>query len=164
MVTLLPFDPTLHIRLLEAWLHQPHVRAHWGDPAVNLATVLVIQSPAGCALIAADELPVGFVQWQPIGAAELLEGGVTVPDDDTIDIDIFIGEATYLGRGIAPAALRLLRQQLAETGAAKRLSLFTSFENERALRAYQKAGFQMRSQYLDGEDGWATVLLMEIRA
>lgn len=163
MVALLPFEPKLHVGLLAQWLHREHVRESWGDPAANLASILALTPPADCALIAADDMLVGFVQWQPMAAHELLESGINVPDDETADIDIFIGEAEYLGRGIGPAALELLMKQIKEEGAAKRATLFTGVENERALRAYAKAGFRVRSQYMDVEHGWSTVLMAEIQ-
>lgn len=163
MVTLLPFDLKLHVGLLAQWLNREHVRESWGEPAANLATILALTPPAGCALIAADGALVGFVQWQPMAARDLLASGINAPDDETIDIDIFIGEADYLGRGIGPAALELLMKQIKEEGAAKRATLFTGVENERALRAYAKAGFQVKSNYMDAEHGWSTVLMAEIR-
>jgi aminoglycoside 6'-N-acetyltransferase len=162
MVALLPFDPELHIGLLAQWLHREHVRERWGDPVANLESIVALTPPAGCALIAADGALVGFVQWQPMKAHDLLASGIDVPDDETIDLDIFIGEADYLGRGIGPAALKLLIKQIAAEGAAKRMTLFTGVENERALRAYAKAGFRVRSHYMDAEHGWTTVLMAEI--
>ena len=86
MVTLLPFDPKLHVGLLEQWLHREHVRERWGDPIANLASIVALTPPAGSALIAADGALVGFVQWQPMAARELLKSGIAVPDDETIDI------------------------------------------------------------------------------
>lgn len=163
MVALLPFEPKLHAGLLVQWLNREHVRESWGDPAANLASIMALTPPAGCALIAANGALVGFVQWQPMGARELLESGVEAPDNKTIDIDIFIGEEEYLGRGIGPAALELLLKQIKEAGAAKRATLFTGVENERALRAYAKAGFQVKSQTMDAEHGWSTVMMAEIR-
>jgi len=163
MVTLLPFEPKLHGGLLEQWLHRAHVCESWGDPAANLAGILALTPPANGALIAAGNVLVGFVQWQPLAARELFESGIVVPDDETIDIDIFIGEEEYLGRGIGPAALELLLKQIKEEGAAKRATLFTGAENERALRAYAKAGFRVRSQTMDAEHGASTVMMAELR-
>lgn len=163
MVTLLPFDPKLHVGLLEQWLHREHVRERWGDPIANLASIVALTPPAGGALLAADNVLVGFVQWQPMAARELLKSGIAVPDDETIDIDIFIGEEEYLGRGIGPAALELLINQIKEEGTAKRATLFTGVENKRALRAYTKAGFRVRSHYMDAEHGGSIVMMTEIR-
>jgi ribosomal protein S18 acetylase RimI-like enzyme len=164
MVTLTPFDPTVHADLLEQWLNRQHVRDSWGDPAANLESVMALRPPAGGALIVADGELVGFVQWQRIGARELLESGVDVPDDETFDIDIFIADAGQLGRGIGPKAIEVLMKKLEEEGAAKRATLFTSVENERAKRAYEKAGFRERSKYLDAEHGWTNVMMAEIRS
>lgn len=43
------------------------------------------------------------------------------------------------------------------------VDLFTGVENERALCAYAKAGFQVKSQTMDAEHGWSTVLMTELR-
>jgi ribosomal protein S18 acetylase RimI-like enzyme len=162
MVTLTPFDPKVHAGLLEQWLNRQHVRDSWGDPAAILESIMTMRPPAGRALIVADGEWVGFVQWQRIGARELLESGVDVPDDETLDIDIFIADAGQLGRGIGSKAIEVLMKKLEEEGAAKRATLFTSVENERAKRAYEKAGFRKRSMYLDDEHGWTNVMMVEI--
>ncbi|MEZ4725923.1 MAG: GNAT family N-acetyltransferase [Caldilineaceae bacterium] len=142
MVTLLPFEPKLHGGLLEQWLNCAHVRESWGDPAANLAGIVALTPPAGGALIAADDVLVGFVQWQPMAARELLESGVEAPDDQTVDIDIFIGEADYLGQGIGPAALELLLKQIKEEAQqsgqhclqVRRMSTFPSLTPRLAFR------------------------------
>jgi aminoglycoside 6'-N-acetyltransferase len=164
VVTLGSFDPNIHADLVQKWLNRPHVRDAWGDPAANLKAVLALKSPTGGALIAVDGELVGFLQWQPIGASDLAASEVHVPDDETIDIDIFIGEAEYLGRGIGPKAIDLLMTKLEEGGQAKRATLFTRVENRRAIRAYEKAGFRLISRYMDAEHGWTCVMMAEIQS
>lgn len=164
MVTLTPFAPNSHAELLKKWLHQPHVQEAWGDPATNFKAVLTLKSPTGSALVAVDGDLVGFLQWQPIGASDLVASGVSVPDDETIDIDIFIGEVEYLGKGIGSKAIDLLMTKLEEEGKAKRATLFTGVGNKRAIRAYEKAGFRLVSRYLDAEHGWTSVMMAEFQS
>ena len=162
-VSLAPFDPNVHTNLLEKWLKRPHVMDAWGDPAANFEDVMTLQPPAGGALIVVDGEWVGFLQWQPIAASDLAANGVHVPDDRTIDIDIFIGEVEYLGKGIGSQAIKFLLKRLEERGNARRATLFTGIENKRAIRAYEKAGFRLIAQYMDAEHGWTCVMMADIQ-
>lgn len=164
VVTLAPFDPKQHQVLMAHWLQQPHVQRGWGDPAKNLAEVLGLGANprAGQALIVVNDLAVGYLHWQPLTANELAEAGITFEDDRTIDIDIFIGEAVHLGRGVGPAALHLLMQRLRQNTDALRATLFTGVENHTAIRAYEKAGFQRVAHYHDVL-GWTWVMMGDVR-
>lgn len=164
VVTLAPFDPDQHQALIAHWLQQPHVRRGWGDPAQNLAEVLALRehTHAGQALIVVNDLAVGYLHWQPLTANELAEVGIPVEDDRTTDIDIFIGEAAYLGHGVGPAALHLLLRRLQQNTDALRATLFTGVDNRAAIRAYKKAGFHRAVRYHDVAHGWAWVMMAEI--
>ncbi|MGI9423542.1 MAG: GNAT family N-acetyltransferase, partial [Hyphomicrobiaceae bacterium] len=70
--------------------------------------------------------------------------GDDLPDDlapGTWDLDIFIAEPAYRGRGIGSVALEMLRDEVFSTTLAIAVSVFPSVENEPAVRAYEKIGF-----------------------
>jgi len=140
-VQLLPFDahrdlPTLHI-----WLRRPHVARWWGDPTEALAAARD-QPPTQQALIAVDGRAVGYLCWQNPPSEELAVAGLKALPLDLIDVDILIGEPDFIGRGIGPQALRLLLNRLRAEGASS-VGLAASVDNQRALRAYTKAGFRL---------------------
>jgi aminoglycoside 6'-N-acetyltransferase len=88
------------------------------------------------------------------------------PDYRHADVDIFLGP-DHQGRGLGTEAIRLLVRHLTEDRGHHRVTLYTSPENRRAIRAYEKAGFRRvgvlrratRSQ-VTGE--WRDELLMEL--
>ncbi len=155
------FDETRHKVLIVKWLWQPHVRATWGDPEKNLADVLDAASHSGQVVIKVDDKPVGYIHWQPITCQTLADAGILVEDDQTADIDIFIGETQQIGQGIGTAAITQLIKRLGEEGETKRATLFTGVENAMAIRAYEKAGFKRMNRYKD-TDGWTWVLMKQI--
>lgn len=109
-----------------------------------------------------ERQPVGLVQWQWLGAGNLMETGLNIVDDHTIDIDIFIAETDRIGKGIGSQAIRTLMTQLRTTTQAKRATLFTGVENNAAIRAYEKCGFVRRAQYEDAEHCWTWVMVADL--
>ncbi len=157
-VELVPFSPEHDLPLVESWLRQQHVSQWWGDPVKALQEVSQRPRGGGEALIAVDGLPVGYVRWQVPRREELDAAGLHELPDDVVDIDIAVGDAERLGQGIGPAALAIVRDRLAEAGAGT-IMLATSVENARAVRAYEKAGFARRRQFVDtdGSSYWLMV-------
>ncbi len=95
---------------------------------------------ADMALITERGRLVGLICWQIPTRTELAEAGLDDLPADLVNIDLMIGEAEALGRGIGPAALRCLFERLRAKGVS-RVGLATSQTNCRALRAYEKVGF-----------------------
>lgn len=162
MITLTPFVLDEHKELLINWLRRPHVQAAWGDPEKNIAELLQPTPTVTRFLIMEGRTPVGLLQWQWLGANDLAETGLNVADEQTIDIDIFIAEIDRLGKGIGSKAIHTLMAQLRTSTQAKRVTLFTGFENKAAIRAYEKCGFACRAQYEDAEHGWTWVMVADL--
>jgi aminoglycoside 6'-N-acetyltransferase len=87
------------------------------------------------------------------------------PDARHADVDIFLGPDAQ-GRGLGPEAMRTVIRYLVEDRGHHRITLGTSVENARAIRAYEKIGFRrvgvMRRaarSHLTGD--WEDELLME---
>lgn len=140
-VTLRSSCPDSDRGLLERWVRAPHVARWWGDPGAVLQEALDVRSAATQAIIEGDGVRVGYIQWQVAPRHELDAAGLSEVADGTVDIDILIGEPDYLGRGVAPRALRLVTDRLRMNPGVPLVMLATSVANRSALRAFEKAGF-----------------------
>ena len=138
-VELAPFDETRHLQQLCKWLKEPLVARWWGDSGVVLSKLA--RYSASRALILGASQPVGFLCWQNPTPEELAATGLNDLPSDLVDIDILIGEPAHLGQDIGPRALGLLLERLAAEGCTS-AGLATAFENKRARRAFEKAGFR----------------------
>jgi len=100
--------------------------------------------------------------WQVPTPAELPAAGWHDIPEDAVDIDIAIGEPHDLGGGVASQALRLLIERLRSSTAVSMIIIIigTSLENRRAIRAYQRAGFERDRVFDDPELGrrWLCVV------
>lgn len=139
-VQLVPFDGPRHLPQLRVWLRRPHVARWWGDPDYTSAAVRRHPS-TNHALITVDARPVGYLCWQKLQPEELAAAGLTDLPADLVDVDILIGEPDVMGQGVGPQALLLLLKRLRSEGVSV-VGICTAADNQRALRAYEKAGFR----------------------
>jgi RimJ/RimL family protein N-acetyltransferase len=160
-VRLQPFHPRRDIDRVAAWLRAPHIVRWWGDPEKQLLAVLARPVEGGDALIVADGVTVGYVRWQQAPRAELEAAGLHEIPEGSIDIDIAIGEADYIGRGVGSRALHLVVQQLRSEKSTPRVLMGTSVENAIAIRACEKAGFRRLRTFDDPEYGLCWLLVYE---
>ncbi len=73
-----------------------------------------------------------------------------VPDPDaSYGLDIFIGEPDMVGRGLGSRAVALVADTCSHAEGATSVALLTPVGNDRAHRAYEKAGFRKVRQTLD---------------
>lgn len=133
---------------IAAWLARPHVAQWWGDPALRLAQVEQTP-PDQHAFILCAGAPIGYLRWEVVDRAALDSVGLSEIPDGSIDIDIFIGATERLETGVGPAALERLALRFEQTTAAPLAGLCTSVENNRAIRAFEKAGFSRLTRYDD---------------
>ncbi|MFH1277297.1 MAG: GNAT family N-acetyltransferase [Candidatus Eisenbacteria bacterium] len=160
-VGLRAFDPQADLPLLERWLRSPHVVRWWGNPDLHL-TALPRRSRSTHALITADGRPVGYLCWQAPSASELEAAGLTDLPRDLVDIDILIGEPEFLGRGVGPRALVLLLAKLHGEGVGF-AGVGTATSNRVAIRAFEKAGLRLFSDFEDPEYGPCKYMVAELR-
>jgi aminoglycoside 6'-N-acetyltransferase len=160
-VRLEPFDPESHADLVARWLQTPHVAEWWGDPQQNLAEVLQRPADGDDALILADGVPVGYVRWQKPTRTELDAAGLHEIPDAAMDIDIAIGELSYVGRGVGSRALRQVVEMLAGDTGIPLIMLATSVGNSVAIRAYEKAGFRRLRTFDDPPNGEHWLMALE---
>lgn len=136
--------------VIRRWLGQPDVIRWWGPKATSEAEVLLaLGTPqALCRIIEAlDEAGA----WHPVGYAHALDASLILdplpPELDlgTWAIDLFVAVPSHQGKGIGALALQMIRDELFGTTLAIAACVFASVGNEKAVRAYEAAGFSWRS-------------------
>ena len=160
-IALVSVDGSAHRPIMARWLIQDHVQQWWGDPALNL-TDFDVQPPQRHMIVSAGEIPIGYVRWQRFSGQELAAMGVHGLPDGTVIIDLFIGEAGWLGHGVGPAALVLLLKTLRADPTVPVAAVSTSVQNVRAIRAYEKAGFLRYCQHDDSESGPCWMMIVRL--
>lgn len=134
-----------HLPLLHGWLQRPHVREFWDDgdrtPQQVRAHYFASEREVLSFIIRLDGQEAGYIQAYP----------VTLGSDyapwrremgETWGIDLFIGEAKWLGQGHAAPIIRAFLTQLRRLRPElARVLIDPAAHNERARRAYAKAGF-----------------------
>jgi aminoglycoside 6'-N-acetyltransferase len=146
-----------HRALLESWLWQPHWREWWGEPEEELRLIYAVEDGEHEPYLAclSDE-PVAYVQaWWPSQHPDLeWQHGMPMT---TRGIDISIGDAEDLGKGLGPLILKHFAAKLFAEGAT-RLVIDPDLRNERAIAAYLKAGF---TPYGEADGSLLMELLLE---
>jgi len=129
--------------LVEQWLHADHVRRAWGDPSANLAS---LSGPPrggdGRAIIDVDGRAVGLVLWQHPTRQELDLAGLTDIPTAVVDIDIMIGDATAVGRGVGSAAIALVAEAALSDPEVPFVMACARVDNVASQRAFARAAFQ----------------------
>jgi aminoglycoside 6'-N-acetyltransferase len=126
--------------LLTRWAETPHWQELWGNTA-DIVTEIMGQIDSDSVepmIVELDGKPVAYVQtYDPH-----MEEDHPYQDQPfgTLGIDISIGEANDLHKGLGTQILTTLSQVLFDEG-TMRLIIDPDPSNKRAIRAYEKAGF-----------------------
>jgi RimJ/RimL family protein N-acetyltransferase len=123
--------PTYYPLLLK-WLQTSHVKEWWNDGDDTLEKVAWRYRPddkgAGY-LILLDERPIGYIQYELF-----TDGGAGV--------DLFIGEANQINKGIGTQTMKEFVEQVVELHQPTFVDVDPHPDNKRAIRCYEKAGFK----------------------
>jgi aminoglycoside 6'-N-acetyltransferase len=151
-----PLEPSIAFRrltvadlpLVHRWLNEDHVRKWWyleDTPPEGVAAEYVPliegKTPTEPYLMLYGGVPIGYIQLallrdEPDYARKVGLG------DDAAAIDVFIGEPTYVYRGLGPGLLvSFLRQYVFSHPEITRCLVDPMVSNSRAIRAYTKVGF-----------------------
>lgn len=147
--------------LVRAWLSRPDIEAWWGPRSATEAEVSIAlrSEHALCRIIEADGIPVGYAH-----AIDAMVWGDELPDDltpGTWDLDLFIASEEHRGKGVGQAALAQLKDEVFSTTLATAVCIFPSIRNERAVRAYEKAGFRWKRIWNDPHMGPSWFMIAE---
>lgn len=147
--------------MIRSWLARPDIEAWWGPRSATEAEVTIALGAghALCRIIEAGGVPVGYAH-----AIDAMAWGEELPDDlapGTWDLDLFIASEEHRGRGVGQAALAQLKDEVFSTTLASAVCVFPSIRNERAVRAYEKAGFQWQRIWNDPHMGPSWFMIAE---
>ena len=143
---------------IKRWLAQPHVREWWGDPDEQYRLVSVdLDEPAmDQFIVAAEGADFGYLQCYDLTA---WNSGFGTQPKGTRGIDLFIGESDMIARGHGSALVRAFVEERLKNG-APRIVTDPDPANGRAVRAYEKAGFQ-RAGMVDTPDGPSLLMVRD---
>ena len=105
-------------------------------------------------IILVEDKPVGFIQCCDLFAykskCENLKGIFLDEEPGTFCLDLFIGEEEYLNKGYGSLTVEKFIAKLFKDYNANSILVDPSFSNKRAIRCYEKAGFEFVRVANDG--------------
>ena len=142
--------------MIKRWLALPHVREWWGDPDEQYQLVSGdLDEPAmDQFIVSAGGSDFAYIQCYDLTA---WNSGFGVHPAGTRGIDQFIGEPDMIDRGHGPAFIRAFIERVLSDG-APRVVTDPDPANARAIRAYEKAGFE-KVHLVDTPDGIALLMV-----
>jgi aminoglycoside 6'-N-acetyltransferase len=160
---------TTDFPLLHSWFAAPHV-ACWYRKEANLSPEEIVakyapriegREPVQPFLILYGTIPIGYIQIYMIDDVGAYPGAVPA-GTGVAGLDLFIGEKTYLHRGIGSAVLRYVLRSIvfAELGATACL-VDPDTANVTAVRTYEKVGFRRIATECSDDDG-SPIAIMHI--
>lgn len=158
------------ITVLHKWLNDPQVLEFYEgrDKRFRLeqlrAKYLARTSVTRC-IVRDAGIPVAYIQFYPIAEAERSEYGYDA-GIRVYGMDQFIGDPRSWGKGLGPQIIRLVVDFLIRSG-AEVVTMDPRVSNLRAIRAYEKCGFQQVKvipKHEEHEGKWEDAWLMEFRA
>jgi aminoglycoside 6'-N-acetyltransferase len=147
---------TADLPMIKHWLALPHVREWWGDPAEQYALVSGdLDEPAmDQFIVSIGGSDFGYIQCYDLTA---WNSGFGEQPNGTRGIDLFIGEPGMIERGHGSGLIRAFVDGRLAQG-APRMVTDPDPENPRAIRAYEKAGFE-KVRLVDTPDGIALLMV-----
>jgi aminoglycoside 6'-N-acetyltransferase len=143
--------------MVRRWLEAPHVAQWWHDPDTQFTLVSAdLDHPAmDQFIVTTDDRPFAYLQcYDPTAWSD---NGLGVHPTGARGIDQFIGEPDMVDRGHGSAFIRYFVDDLLEAGTPLVVT-DPDPENIRAVRAYEKAGFQ-KIRLVDTPDGRALLMV-----
>ena len=127
--------------MIRRWLARPDIQDWWGPLSQTEAEVNIAlhSGHAICRIIESGGVAIGYAH-----AIDATMWGDALPDElepGTWDLDLFIASEEHRGKGAGQGALAQLKAEVFATTLAVAVCVFPSIKNERAVRAYEKAGF-----------------------
>lgn len=134
-----------HLELLCDWLEKPHVLEWWNDHLTRDEIKQKYEQRINDTIICPyifylSDKPIGFIQYY--WASKI--GSNWWPDENknTVGIDQFIGDETYLNQGYGTLIITEFVQLLFQNPLVKKIITDVDPQNFRAKRCYEKVGFQ----------------------
>lgn len=142
--------------MVRRWLETPEVMRWWGQPDEQYALVSgdLDHPDMDQFIVALDGHSFGYIQCYPLST---WNQGFGLQPPATRGIDQFIGEPEMIGRGHGSGFIRQFVENVLGSG-IPRVVTDPDPQNGRAVRAYEKAGFQS-DRVVDTPDGPALLMV-----
>ena len=141
--------------LMRDWLARPHVREWWHDgDDFEFVSGEMNHHDMAQFIVSLDATPFAYLQCYQIGD---WHDGFGAQPAGTRGLDQFIGEADMLGCGHGSAFINSFIEMLFARG-VPRIVIDPRPDNPRAIRAYEKAGFQPQHEIVT-PDGAALLMI-----
>lgn len=156
--------------LMHGWLNRPHVLRTYSYHPSSLEEVrekyekrIKGESYVIPSFILFKGKEIGYIQYYPVtDEYELNDEGLLSRYAKPFAADIFIGEEDMQGKGLAPAALKLLQEHLFTEEGCDALFIDPYADNLRSVRAYEKAGFRKVTEITrSGSDRIIEIMIKE---
>jgi len=146
-----------HFDILRGWLRDPEVQKWYGDES-NLETIEnhISDDRISMMLVRFDGRPLAYLQSYDIFGWE--NHHLNFLPMGSLGLDTFIGHQELLGKGHGENYLRCLIARLFKAGVPA-IGIDPHPDNKRAIRAYEKLGFQGDKERTTE---WGRVLLMSL--
>ncbi|GGE78512.1 GNAT family N-acetyltransferase [Priestia taiwanensis] len=134
--------------LLVKWLSDPRVLAYYDgrDNPFDLAKVrgkfYNREDESVRCIVEYEEEAIGYIQFYPLEEEEREVYGYVGCPDIIYGMDQFIGEVDYWNKGVGTRLVSAMVQYLVTEKKADKIVMDPQTWNERALRCYEKVGFQ----------------------
>ena len=129
---------------------------------------MALASPSAlCRIIEASPISGETGGMEAVGYAHALDAtlwGEDLPaalDPGTWDIDLFVASVAHRNRGVGARALELIRDEVFTSTLAVAVCVSAAVANERAVRAYEKAGFRWKDVWNEPGQGPAWFMVAE---
>lgn len=154
------FKPFKEARIVlwERWIALPHVKDVWFIEGYE-TTDYIRQKIQGNGydypfIIYLDNNPIGYIQCCDLYAYRTIcpkpKGLFTQENPGTFCMDLFIGEEDYLNQGYGTDIVNAFVEYIFDHFDAKIILIDPAITNKRAIRCYEKAGFQFVKEAFDG--------------
>ncbi|MEW9502885.1 GNAT family N-acetyltransferase [Jeotgalibacillus marinus] len=139
-----PDDYTLMVK----WLNDSRILEFYGDSPLSLDEVISKYSPrvegkhyVKPFILEYKNEPIGYIQCYKITEAEYKAYDYS-ENENIFGIDQFIGEVEHWNKGIGTLLVTLIVNYLVEHKKADRVVMDPQIRNTRAIRCYEKCGFE----------------------
>lgn len=135
--------------LIHRWLNEPHVHEWYDHDKQNTLEEITKryepkikgEKPTDCYLVIHEDQPVGYIQTYKVNDWPEF-GNYVGYDDHTASIDLFIGETSFMGKGLGSLMIKkFLRDVVFASQEITTCIIGPEPKNLRAINAYIKAGF-----------------------
>lgn len=148
------------LRLVGEWMKMPHWQEWWGESEGELNQIrdmIAGRDTTRPFLFLIDGRPAGYIQYWFVGHYQNRSWTDANPwllefPEDTVGVDLSVGASGDLGKGYGSKALGAFSTLLHKLG-HETIIIDPDPENGRAIRAYEKAGFEPIGRLAGKTDG-----------